>query len=289
MPYWVFRRKASIGMLLWGMMLYRMVQADAAKPVDEPLNSWNDQFALEVDHRLDVPVADQQRYVGLLQQTLTQAKLADLTAQAFVVVDRSPKIQAAFVVLLTPSGDWHWVGATAVSTGRIGSFEHFLTPLGVFAHSLDNPDYRSEGTYNKNHIRGYGLRGLRVFDFGWQFAERGWGVGGMSKMRLGMHATDPKVLEPKLGLVASEGCIRIPAALNSFLDRHGLLDADYEAARANGEAFWVLKHDRQVIPWPGRYMVIIDSNAVDRPLWSPVPESRSSTHLAIAAKSKHGF
>jgi hypothetical protein len=52
----------------------------------------------------------------------------------------------------------------------------------VFAYSLDNPDYRSKGTYNKNHIRGYGLRGLRVFDFGWQFAQRGWGVGGLNSL-----------------------------------------------------------------------------------------------------------
>lgn len=275
-----------MGMLVWGMMLCGVVQAEISEPVDGLPSNWNSRFSLEVDHRLDVPVADQQRYVGLLQQALTQAKLAAVTAQAFVVVDRSPRIQAAFVVLMTPSGDWHWVGATAVSTGKTGSFQHFLTPLGVFAHSLDNPDYRSEGTYNKNHIRGYGSRGLRVFDFGWQYAQRGWGVGGTSKMRLAMHATDPKVLEPKLGLVGSEGCIRIPATLNIFLDRHGFLDADYETARDDGKEFRVLKNDRQLIPWLGRYMVIIDSNAVERPLWSPLPKSKSSTHLAIAAKSK---
>lgn len=275
------RRKAMVGLIVWGMAIQTSLGlAQTVNPVDETLSYWNDRFAMEVDHRLDVPLADQDLYIGLLRQTLAQTKLEGLSAQAFVVVDRSPQIQAAFVVLLTPSGQWHWVGATAVSTGKTGTFEHFLTPTGVFAHSLDNPDYRAQGTYNKNHIRGYGLRGMRVFDFGWQFAQRGWGVGGTSPMRLEMHATDPKVLEPNLGRVASEGCIRIPATLNHFLDRHGVLDADYEAALASGEAFWVLKHDRQVIPWPGRYMVIVDSNAVERPLWSPIPGSKSLTSSA---------
>jgi hypothetical protein len=229
-------------------------------------------------------MADQGLYIGLLLQTFAQAKLEVLTAQAVVIVDRSPQIQAAFVVLLTPLGQWHWVGATAVSTGKTGTFEHFLTPRGIFAHTLDNLDYRSEGTYNLKHLRGYGLRGLRVFDFGWQFAQRGWGVGGTSQMRLQMHATDPQMLEPKLGQVASEGCIRIPTTLNRFLDRHGLLDADYEVARASGQEFRVLNHDRQVIPWPGRYMVIVDSGAAERPLWSPDPGPNSASNGEFATR-----
>ena len=131
------------------------------------------------------------------------------------------------------------------------AFEHFLTPLGVFPHTLENPDFRSAGTFNKNHIRGYGLRGRRVFDFGWQLAERRWGKGGTSKMRLQMHATDPRILEFRLGEVASEGCISIPTKLNVFLDVHGVLDADYEAALAAGKSLWVLKPKRQTIPGQG--------------------------------------
>jgi hypothetical protein len=282
MKYLTSRRKRAFGLLVWGLMLpVDLALADKPNPIDETLSYWSDRFAIDVNHRLDVPLEDQNLYIGLLRQTLEEAKLKELTAQAFVLVDRNPKIQAAFVILLNPFGQWHWVGATAVSTGKTGTFEHFLTPLGVFAHSLENPDYRSEGTYNKNHIRGYGVRGLRVFDFGWQIAQRGWGVGGTSQMRLEMHATDPKLLEPKLGQVASEGCIRIPATLNRFLDRYGLLDADYEAALANGEQFWVLKRDRQVIAWPGRYMVVIDSMAVERPLWSPIPALIATSNRAL--------
>ena len=241
---------------------------------DEALAGWSELFAREVDHRLDVPPADQQGYVLLLQQALAAASISAVAGQSVVLVDRSPQVQAAMVLVRTQAGGWHWLGATAVSTGKTGRFEHFVTPLGVFAHTLDNPDFRAEGTFNKNHIRGYGLRGRRVFDFGWQLAERGWGDGGSSKMRLQMHATDPQVLEPRLGRVASEGCIRIPATLNVFLDVHGVLDADYEAAAASGQHLWILKPSRTTMPWPGRHMVIVDSQAAERPPWSPLPAAQ---------------
>ena len=100
-------------------------------------------------------------------------------------------------------------------------------------------------------------------------------------MRFQMHATDPSVLEARLGRVESEGCIRIPATLNVFLDRHGILDADYEAAAANGKPQWVLKPDRQPIPWPGRFLVIVDSQAAERPAWSPLPGARLASKTMV--------
>jgi len=260
------------GLLLVGLIIgHDLAAAPPLAASEAGLSAWRAQFSSEVDHRLDVPPAEQQRYLLLLQQALTAAGQAELPAQTFVLVDRSAQVQAAMLIVRTPEGGWYWLGATAVSTGKTGTFEHFLTPLGVFAHTLENPDFRSLGTLNKNHIRGYGLRGRRVFDFGWQLAERGWGNGGTSKMRLQMHATDPRVLASRLGRVASEGCIRIPATLNVFLDIHGILDADYEAAAARGERLWLLKPLRQPIPWAGRSLVIIDSQAIERPPWSPLP------------------
>ena len=72
---------------------------------------------------------------------------------------------------------------------------------------------------------------MRVWDFGWQPAERGWKVEpDLVDIRLLMHATDPDYLEQRLGRPASQGCIRVPAAMNRFLDMHGVLDADYERA-----------------------------------------------------------
>jgi len=274
-------RFGSMSLLAVGLMLLSdFVRAEPAYTSEDNLLPWAEQFAREVDHRLDVPLADQQHYILLLQQTLVKAHLFDLAPQAFVLVDRSAQIQASMVIIRTSAAGWYWIGATAVSTGKTGTFDHFLTPLGIFAHKLDNPDFRADGKFNKNHIRGYGLRGRRVFDFGWQVAERGWGEGGTSKMRLQMHATDPRLLEHRLGRVASEGCIRIPAMLNVFLDGHGVLDADYEQALAEGQVLWLLKPGRQLFPWPGRYLVIIDTQAVDRPPWSPLPDLKPPPDMA---------
>ncbi|MBK7000065.1 MAG: L,D-transpeptidase [Rhodoferax sp.] len=263
--------------------------SQSAAEVDLAADPWRKQFAVEVDRQLEVPVEDQQRYLALLELALMQANLTQPTpqtvetvetvetaqvVQAVVLVDRNPNIQAAFVVLGTPGGYWSWLGASAISTGKTGSYEHFLTPTGVFPHTLDNPDFRSEGTRNKFRIRGYGVRGLRVFDFGWQMAERGWGVGGTSQMRLQMHATDPDRLESRLGSVQSEGCIRISAKLNSFLDSHGILDASYQKAIADGQDLWVIKPNQQTIATPGRYLVIVDSQSTERPAWADAPAAK---------------
>ena len=88
-------------------------------------------------------------------------------------------------------------------------------------------------------------------------------------MHLQVHATDPDVLEPQLGRARSKGCIRIPATLDVFLDRRGVLDDDYERSAARGENFWVLRPDRPASRWAGRYLVVVDSDRTARPPWSP--------------------
>ena len=226
-------------------------------------------FAREVDLRLDLPAEVQAEYAQRLQAALAQAGIADPPAQYFVLIDRSARVQAGFVYWRSPDAAWRFVGASPVSTGRPGEYQHFLTPLGVFAHSPKNMDFRAEGTPNALGILGYGRKGMRVYDFGWVPAERSWGTGGAGVLRLQMHATDPRLLEPQLGQSRSEGCVRIPATLNAFIDRYGLLDADYEAAARAGKAPWVLRADREPTPWPGRWLVIVDSQRDARPAWSP--------------------
>ena len=268
------RRQAQAALLALAGGLLPGPAWPAPAPDEPAVADWRQRFEAAVDRRIMVPVDAQRHYLELLQSALAQAGIGVLVPQALLLVDRSLQVQAAFVLLGLGEGRWSWLGATPVSTGRVGTFDHFRTPLGVFAHSLDNPDFRAEGTFNENHIRGYGLRGMRVFDFGWVQAERGWGAGGTSTMRLQMHATDPAVLEPRLGRAESKGCIRIPATLNSFIDRHGLLDSDYQAAAALGRAPWVLRADRAPIPWPGRYLVVVDSARSQRPPWAPGPATR---------------
>jgi hypothetical protein len=91
------------------------------------------QFIRQVDHRLELPLSDQQSYIASVEQALIQAHATESGAQTYLAVDRNPLVQAAFLVLRTDSGAWHWIGATAVSTGKAGGFEHFITPLGVLA------------------------------------------------------------------------------------------------------------------------------------------------------------
>ncbi len=253
-------------------LFFSCLQAQARVSGPEPeVNVFSDfdaQFARQVDHRLQVPERDQALYVAMVENALEGAGITGLTPQWMLVVDRSASVQAAFLLIRSDASHWHWVGATAISTGRRGGFAHFITPLGVFLHSPANPDYRAEGSYNVNHIRGYGVQGMRVYDFGWQVAERTWGTGGESRMRLAAHATDPERLEASLGSAASEGCIRMPASLNHFLDHYGVLDAEYEVASAQGKAQRVLLADRNPMIGAGRYLVVMDSHTSLRPPWA---------------------
>ena len=228
-------------------------------------------YASAVDRRLDVPAADARRYSQLAQAALDRAGIELSAAQYVVVVDRSGWVQAIFLFHRSRDGDWRLVGASPVSTGLPGTFDHFETPTGVFDHSPANMDFRAEGTFNENGIRGYGLKGMRVFDFGWQRVPKGWGDGNVIEMRLQMHATDPDALEQRLGTAQSKGCIRIPATLNKLLDHYGVLDAAYEAATSAGHNLWVLHKDREPVEGPGRWLVVVDSERDDRPDWAPAP------------------
>lgn len=247
-----------------------MPAAPAAPPIEHP-QDFIDVYAREVDRRLAVPPAEQLAYGGALVGALAGAGIEIDRPQWVLQIDRNVHVQAALLWWVAPGGYVGLAGASPVSTGRPGRFEHFETPTGVFRHGLANPDFRSEGTRNEHGIRGYGAKGMRVFDFGWITAPRGWGAPGAQPMRLQMHATDPERLEPRLGQRESKGCVRIPATLNSLLDRHGLLDADYETAAAAGHPPWVLRADRTPTAWPGRWLVIVDSGRGTRAPWSPLP------------------
>jgi hypothetical protein len=243
-------------------------QADDVPPIDLAMA-----YTREVDRRLDLPAHEQTAYAAQLAAALATAGVAIERPQFVLLVDRSAYVQAVMV--------WWWpaeagadaallIGASPVSTGRPSGFEHFETPIGVFEHVLYNPDFRAEGTRNTLGIRGYGDKGMRVYDFGWVMGDRAWAPG-RQLMRLQMHATDPARLEPRLGERASKGCIRIPATLNRWIDRHGALDAAYDAAVAEGRRFWLLRPDRQPTPWSGRWLVVLDSGRSARPPWSPAP------------------
>ncbi|MFO1220560.1 MAG: L,D-transpeptidase [Burkholderiaceae bacterium] len=238
-----------------------------AQPLQQPADLAA-RFEQEVDRRLALPAQEQAFYAARLREALAATPLQ--RTQFVLLVDRSASVQAAMIWWLAADGSAGLVGASPASTGRPSGFEHFETPLGVFEHALANPDFRAEGTRNAFGIRGYGDKGLRVYDFGWVTAPRAWAPGEQA-MRLQLHATDRALLEPRLGRRESKGCIRIPTTMNIFIDRHGVLDAAYDEALAEGHSFWVLRSDREPTPWSGRWLVVIDSKRSERPAWSPAP------------------
>lgn len=257
----------------------RALEACNSEPSIPTREFFSKQFSASVTPTLSIPDGISDEYVSLLEDALQIANESIINPQFVILVDRNPNVQVVFLYLGVPKEGWTLIGATPTSTGLPGKYEHFLTPLGVFEHSLNNPDFRAEGTKNELGFRGYGAKGMRVYDFGWIPAQRTWGKKNMGVLRLQMHATDPELAEHLLGTPRSEGCIRIPASLNYFIDHYGVIDSPYEEALVQGAHFWVLSKNRESSPFSGRYLVVIDSGLDAKPSWSQVTGKQGMGHL----------
>jgi len=202
-------------------------------------------------------------WIDLAARALSDAGYQIMQPHLVVVVDRNPRVQELAIVLVQVGPrPWQVIGGSKVSTGQANRRGYFITPTGVFPHTPDIIDYRAEGTFNENHIRGLGIKGMRVWDFGWQVAQKGWlPAGEFGEMRLLLHATDPDVLEQRLGRPASQGCVRIPAGMNRFLDVQGVLDAAYERAAAEDPRIAAVLLPERTPTWlAGQVMVVVDSS-----------------------------
>lgn len=189
-------------------------------------------------------------------QTLSDKLTED---QYLIVVDRNVKSQNAFLVFWNHDNQKvELLGATAISTGSTKK-GHFITPIGLFENTLDNPSYRALGTKNENGIRGIGIKDSRVFDFGWQDSNAGWGTHSPAKIRFQLHGTDPDYLESRLGTPDSKGCVRVHTSMNQFLDKYGILDYWYEKSFQEKHNVWVLKKDRIKIKGAGKFLLVIDT------------------------------
>ena len=219
-------------------------------------------LAREVPHLIHDKPWQAAGWIALAQAQIRASGDKIERPELLLAVDRNPRVQQVRILLARPDGPWQDLGGTKVSTGQAHRVGYFITPRGVFRHTDVIVDWRAEGTFNENHIRGLGLKGMRVWDFGWQKASRGWGtVPERNDIVLLLHATDPAYLEPRLGHPASKGCVRIPAALNRFLDRHGVLDREYEiAATVDARFRALLLPNRVPTPLAGDRMVVVDSS-----------------------------
>ena len=93
-------------------------------------------YETHVHARLAVPTAETRRYALLAEEALTRAGVTLAQPQYLAVVDRDPWVQAFLLLWRSAPGAYVLVGASPVSTGRPGTFDHFQTPLGVFEHTL---------------------------------------------------------------------------------------------------------------------------------------------------------
>jgi hypothetical protein len=237
-------------------------------------------YQSQVKERLDVPVQEIPRYAKLIEDSLKNTVAPLPSSQYIFVVDRDPNTQAGFLFWRSKTGDFILVGASPVSTGQSDESSQHLTPLGVFEHNTNNLDFRSDGVANSDGIRRYGVKGMRVFNFVWQQIPHRRADGTQPQASLLMHATDPDLLERRLGRVQSTGNIYISASLNRLLDHEGVLDADYEAAVNEGRKLDILQDSREPALHAGRYLVVVDSGRIERPAWSPapfLPHRRSTT------------
>jgi lipoprotein-anchoring transpeptidase ErfK/SrfK len=255
---------AAVSPVFWAL---QPAQPLSPKEVDAAAAGIRAALLREVPHATVYSPQRRAAWVSLAQsQIIGNQDLRIDHPQLLVVIDRNPAVEELALVLARPVTDadanWDVIGGVKVSTGQAGRFDHYITPTGVFLHTADILDYRAEGTFNENGIRGLGVKGMRVWDFGWQWATKGWRPDGeRGQIRLEMHATDPDVLAQRIGRTASQGCIRIPDAMNHFLDRHGVLDADYEHAAVDDPRYRaLLLPDRVPTPLAGDAMIVVDSS-----------------------------
>jgi hypothetical protein len=202
------------------------------------------------------------RWVALAQSEMARAGRRPAGAELALLADRAPAVQRVALLLMREDGPWEVVAIAPASTGITGVRGHFVTPLGVYAQDGSIRGYRALGTYNREGIRGLGERGMRVWDFGWYWAQRGWvDEPSEARIRFALHATDPDLHEPLLGAPASEGCVRVSGAMNRFLDVNGVLDADVARIAETDRRFAaLLLAERRVTPLAGRSLIVVDGS-----------------------------
>ncbi len=212
-------------------------------------------YASRVDRRLPMPAEMVELYGLLIEAGLLDYERATRAPQYLLVVDSNPHVQAAFLFWRLMAGSYRFIGASPASTGCLGRPHHVKTPQGLFdqAHRAA----RVGAAPADRHGR------LRVYDFSRQRAYSAAGIAVDAAMHVQARAADAKT-QRLLGSAQSDGCILLPPTLIALLDEFGILDGAVTGssqARAGG----------QQLPYPGRYLLVVDSEVDERPQWSPLP------------------
>lgn len=110
-------------------------------------------YITHVDRRLAVEPAEVGLYARLAEEALAHAGVTPVAAQYLVVVDRNPRVQALFLLFRPTEGAVQLVGASPVSTGQPGRFDHFETPLGCSTTPFKIPTFAPRAL---STVRGFG-------------------------------------------------------------------------------------------------------------------------------------
>lgn len=243
-------------------VLSHFAMAQPQTTVDKNLSAFEDFAKLKKSYVVTPDYSDKLKSEVSSYLNVAPTNFDKKLSQYFIVVDSSVKKQNLLLAFwdsntqsftLSPS-------MTKVSTGNTGRVHYYITPTGWVEQIPQNGTYRAQGTKNENGIRGYGAKGMRVWDFGWQNAYTGWMKHlEIHQIRMQMHATDPQFLEQRLGNPASQGCIRLSAETNQFLDNHAIIDKNIE----NSSMAWTLKKDRTPVNNEGSFVLVVNSDKPD--------------------------
>ena len=226
--------------------------AASAKDFTSDLEVYKKEYAQKIAANNQINISSD--LVDVEKKSLLSNKtIQAISSPEFVLVaNRNPQAQT-LSLYLTDGQTASLIGTSKVSTGTENRKEYFLTPTGLFENKPENGNYRALGTKNEHGVRGLGTAGMRIYDLGWQDSIAGWGSHFPAKIRMQIHATDPDLLEQRLGTRASKGCIRIHHDVNKFIDDYGVLDKNFPNKNQ-----WPLSKTKIVNEYEGRYIMIID-------------------------------
>src|SRR5215472_16054641 len=140
-----------------------------------------------------------------------------------------------------------WAGVTTISLPSVS----FCTPI---LSSIGEPRAHSIHSI----FAAWGLRGCASGISAGSVQRKAGGQG--KKAIFGCSCTRPIRTISRSGLVVPRQRAAFPAAMNRFLDRHGVLDADYERAAKDDPRFeGVLLRERTPTALAGSALVIVDS------------------------------
>ncbi len=217
-------------------------------------------YRQQVDQRLRLPADVIGMYAAAAEEELLDYDEAMRAPQYLLVVDSNPNVQAAFLFWRLMAGHYQLIGASPVSTASPVQAPRLEGPQGLFDQSHSAVAAHADPAEP---------RSLRIYDFNSRRAQLAPGSAGHSNKRLQARAADRQSAQ-FLGSARSDGCILLPASLIAFLDEFGVLDAD-AAGMVNA------REGRPRLPYPGRYLLVIDSDRDERPEWSPAPEAALAT------------